>query len=63
MEEWEIQERRRKILCHAVGMIVGVAVLFLLLLFVARRSGGKSQDQFTIICHRIMQGGERGSGK
>ena len=35
-------------------------VLFLLLMFVARHSGGKAQDQFSIICERMMHEGGRG---
>ena len=55
MDEWERLERRWKILCRVVGVAVGAVVLFLLLMFVARHSGGKAQDQFTLICERAIR--------
>ena len=65
MDEWERLERRWKITVYIVGMSVGAIVLFLLLMFVARHSGGKAQDQFSlicvsIICERMMHEGGRG---
>ena len=63
MEEWERLERRWKITVRiAVGLALA-AVMFLLLVFVARHSGGKAQDQFSIICERKMHESERGNGK
>ena len=63
MDEWERLERRWKILCRVVGVAVGAVVLFLLLMFVARHSGMKSQDQFTLICERAILEGRRGGEK
>ena len=63
MEEWERLERRWKITVRiAVGLALAT-VMFLLLMFVARHSGGKAQDQFSIICERKMHESERGNGK
>ena len=63
MEEWERLERRWKITVRiAVGLALAT-VMFLLLVFVARHSGGKAQDQFSIICERKMHESERGNGK
>ena len=63
MEEWERLERRWKIAVRiAVGLALA-AVMFLLLVFVARHSGGKAQDQFSIICERMMRGDGRGDGR
>lgn len=59
MDEWERLERRRRIVCRAAVMAVGVAVLFLLLMLVARNSGVKAQDQFTLICERALREAER----
>ena len=63
MDEWERLERRWKIICRIVVGLVCTAVLFLLLMFVARHSGGKAQDQFSIICERMMRGDGRGDGR
>ena len=63
MDEWERLERRWKIVCRVVGVAVGAVVLFLLLMFVARHSGGKAQDQFSIICERMMHEGGRGGAR
>ena len=63
MDEWERLERRRRIVCRAAGMAVGAAVLFLLLMFVARHSGMKAQDQFTLICERALHETEREGGR
>ena len=59
MDEWERLERRWKIVCRVVGVAVGAVVLFLLLMFVARHSGGKAQDQFSIICGRMIEKARR----
>ena len=60
MEEWERLERRWKITVRiAVGLALAT-VMFLLLVFVARHSGGKAQDQFSILCERMMHEGGRG---
>ena len=56
-------ERRWKIICRVVGVAVGAVVLFLLLMFVARHSGGKAQDQFSIICERMMHESGRGDAR
>ena len=63
MDEWERLERRWKITVYIVGMSVGAIVLFLLLMFVARHSGGKAQDQFSIICERMMHESGRGDAR
>ena len=63
MDEWERLERRWKITVYIAGMSVGAVVLFLLLMFVARHSGGKAQDQFSIICERKIHESERENGK
>ena len=63
MDEWERLERRWKIICRIVVGLVCTAVLFLLLMFVARHSGGKAQDQFSIICERMMHEGGRGDAR
>ena len=63
MDEWERLERRWKITVYIAGMSVGAIVLFLLLMFVARHSGGKAQDQFSIICERMMHEGGRGDAR
>ena len=63
MDEWERLERRWKIICRIVVGLVCTAVLFLLLMFVARQSGGKAQDQFTLICERMIREGGRGGAK
>ena len=63
MDEWERLERRRRIVCRAAVMAVGVAVLFLLLMLVARNSGVKAQDQFSIICERMMHESGRGDAR
>ena len=63
MDEWERLERRWKIVCRVVGVAVGAVVLFLLLMFVARHSGMKAQDQFTLICERAILEGSRGGEK
>ena len=63
MDEWERLERRWKITVYITGMSVGAVVLFLLLMFVARHSGGKAQDQFSIICERMMHEGGRGDAR
>ena len=55
MDEWERLERRWKIISRIVVGLICTAILFLLLMFVARHSGGKAQDQFTIICERAMR--------
>ena len=60
MEEWERLERRWKITVRiAVGLALAT-VIFLLLVFVARHSGGKAQDQFSIICERMRHESGRG---
>ena len=63
MEEWEIQERRRKVAIRIVGVLIGTTILFLLLLFVARHSGGKSQDRFSLICQQKLEESRGRSGK
>ena len=63
MDEWERLERRWKITVYIPGMSIGAVVLFLLLMFVARHSGGKAQDQFSIICERMMHESGRGDTK
>lgn len=63
MEEWEIQERRWKILCRVVGFSIGTAVLFLLLLFVSRVCPEKKYNPFSDICNRLIQEGERRDGR
>ncbi len=55
MDEWERLERRWKIISRIVVGLICTAILFLLLMFVARHSRGKAQDQFTIICERAMR--------
>ena len=60
MEEWERLERRWKITVRIAVGLAFTAVMFLLLMFVARHSGGKAQDQFSIICERMMHEGGRG---
>ena len=54
MEEWEIQERRWRMLTYAIGILLGTVVMFLLLLFVARHSPERKQDQMSIICNRLL---------
>ena len=63
MEEWEIQERRWKVATRIVGVLIGTTILFLLLLFVARHSGGKSQDRFSLICQQKLEESRGRSGK
>ena len=63
MDEWERLERRWKIISRIVVGLVCTAVLFLLLMFVARHSGGRAQDQFSIICERMMRGDGRGDAR
>lgn len=63
MEEWEIQERRWRMLTYAIGIFLGTVVMFLLLLFVARHSPERKQDKLSIICHHLMQEKSQGSGK
>ena len=63
MDEWERLERRWKIICRIVVGLVCTAVLFLLLMFVARPSGGQAQDQFTLICAGMIREGGRGGAK
>lgn len=63
MEEWEIQERRWKVAIRIVGVLIGTTILFLLLLFVARHSGGKSQDRFSLICQQKLEESRGRSGK
>ena len=60
MDEWERLERRWKIISRIDVGLICTAILFLLLMFVARHSGGKAQDQFSIICERMMHEGGRG---
>ena len=48
---------------YAIGILLGTVVMFLLLLFVARHSPEKEQDQMSIICHHLMQEKSQGSGK
>ncbi|MBO7683120.1 MAG: hypothetical protein J6T51_00160 [Kiritimatiellae bacterium] len=55
MDEWERLERRWKIISRIVVGLICTAILFLLLMFVARHSGGKAQDQFTLICERAIR--------
>ena len=55
MDEWERLERRWKIVSRIVVGLICTAILSLLLMFVARHSGMKSQDQFTLICERAMR--------
>ena len=55
MDEWERLERRWKIISRIVVGLICTAILFLLLMFVARHSGGKAQDQFTLICERTIR--------
>ena len=55
MDEWERLERRWKIISRIVVGLICTAILFLLLMFVARHSGGKAQDQFTLICERAVR--------
>ena len=60
MDEWERLERRWKIISRIVVGLICTAILSLLLMFVARHSRGKAQDQFTIICERaILEARER----
>ena len=63
MEEWERQERRRKAAIHVAGVLAGALIMFLLLTFVARHSGGKSQSQFSIICERVLEDASRGRSR
>ena len=63
MDEWERLERRWKIICRVVGVAVGAVVLFLLLMFVARHSGGKSQDRFSLICQQKLEESRGRSGQ
>ena len=63
MDEWERQERRWKATIRIVGVLAGASIMFLLLMFVARHSGGKAQDQFTLICERMIREGGRGGAK
>ena len=55
MDEWERLEWRWKIISRIVVGLICTAILFLLLMFVARHSGGKAQDQFTLICERAIR--------
>ena len=55
MDEWERLELRWKIISRIVVGLICTAILFLLLMFVARHSGGKAQDQFTLICERAIR--------
>ena len=59
MEEWERLERRWKITVRIAVGLAFTAVMFLLLMFVARHSGGKAQDQFSIICGRMIEKARR----
>ena len=63
MEEWERQERRWKATIRIVGVLAGASIMFLLLMFVARHSGGKAQDQFSIICERQLKDSSRGRAR
>ena len=63
MYEWERLERRWKIISRIVVGLICTAILFLLLMFVARHSGMKAQDQFTLICERAILEGSRGGEK
>lgn len=63
MDEWERLERRWKIVSRIVVGLICTAILSLLLMFVARHSGMKSQDQFTLICERAILEGRRGGEK
>lgn len=63
MEEWERLERRWKITVRIAVGIAFTAIMFLLLMFVARHSGGKAQDQFSIICERMAEKARRESSR
>ena len=63
MEEWERLERRWKVTVRIIVGLAGAAIMFLLLMFVARHSGGKAQDQFSIICERMMHESGRGDAR
>ena len=63
MEEWEIQERRWRMQIYAIGILLGTVVMFLLLLFVARHSPEKEQDQMSIICNRRLYEKRQGESR
>ena len=63
MEEWERLERRWKITVRIAVGLAFTAIMFLLLMFVARHSGGKAQDQFSIICERMLEESRRGTAR
>lgn len=63
MEEWEILERRWRMLTYAIGILLGTVVMFLLLLFVARHSPEKEQDQMSIICNRLLHEKRQGESR
>ena len=60
MGKTELRDRLYRAIPYIVGLIVGTIVIFAILMFVARHSGGKAQDQFSIICERMMHEGGRG---
>lgn len=47
-------ERMYKLTINAIGIVVGAAVIFMLLYLVAKNSHGAVQDQFTLICNRVL---------
>ena len=47
-------ERMYKLTINALGIIGGAAVIFMLLYLVAKNSHGAVQDQFTLICNRVL---------
>lgn len=63
MKEWEIQERRWRMQIYAIGVLLGTVVMFLLLLFVARHSPEKEQDQMSIICNRLLHEKRQGESR
>ena len=63
MGKTELRERLYRAIPYIVGLIVGSIVIFVILMFVARHSGGRAQDQFSIICERMMRGDGRGDAR
>lgn len=59
MEEWERLERRWKAAVRIAVGLVFAAIMFLLLTFVARHSGGKAQDPFALVCGQAIEAAKR----